>query len=701
MYRLELLAPAGNFDCLKAAVQAGADAVYLAGKNFGARSFADNFDPDQLKEAVRYAHLRGKKIHVTVNTVVFDREFAELEEYLKFLDEIRVDAVIVQDLGVFEAAKRICARAELHASTQLTVHNLAGVKEMYELGADRVVLSRELSFEEIEYIAKNKPEGIDIEIFAHGALCMCYSGQCMMSAVMGGRSGNRGSCAQPCRLPYSNGALKEGKKGTYLSLKDMSIINHLDKVKSLLKYGDISLKLEGRMKGAAYVAEVVRSFRKCIDQDRRPTKDEWEELNSIFYRGGLTDGYFTGNIGTHMFAFDKPDNPYKRSNGGLEASLKEYVSADNIKRAVEASIRVEPGKKAELTLWDDEIKISVLSEDEVETAKNRATEAERIKEQVLKTGGSVLKIENCEAVVGENAFIPIKTINELRRRAASEFEERIIKSYNDRKSERRGEILNYNGLPDVRGGEPAYTAYVRNMEQYGAVEGFKFEYIYAPLDLIYDNKEIFGGDKERIVIAPPSIIKDGEYSGYSAKLEELFDLGYTNLLVENIGELYRNKRFNLFLGHRLNVYNSRSLAVLEFLARPKLITVSPELNAAAVRDLKKSGACERIVYGYLPVMVAENCIAKNIGDCPCGNGYARLKDRKGNIFPVIRDGSSCRSALLNTAPTYWADKKRELKKLGCRYLRLMFSIESGGETERICRAYFSGENIGYEGKFTR
>lgn len=293
----ELLAPAGNGDCLKAAAAMGADAVYLAGKSFGARNYADNFDDDELREWVRYARLRGVRVHVAVNTLVGDREIPALKEYLRFLEKIGVDALIIQDLAVLSIAKELELNLELHGSTQLTVHNLKGAEAARELGFSRVVLARELPFDEIKHISGNC--GIETEIFVHGAMCMSYSGQCLMSSALGGRSGNRGRCAQPCRLPYTVG----DKEKFCLSLKDMSLIEHIDRV---IESGAASLKIEGRMKGPAYVGSVVKAYRDCLDQRRQPTKREIDLLNSVFYRGGQTAGYFTGNIGASMFTFPSP-----------------------------------------------------------------------------------------------------------------------------------------------------------------------------------------------------------------------------------------------------------------------------------------------------------------------------------------------------------------------------------------------------------
>ena len=355
----ELLSPAGSFESLAAAVNMGADAVYLSGKNFGARSYADNFDNGQLENAVRYAHLRGVKVHITVNTLIGDKEFAELEEYLKFLNSLHVDALIIQDLGVLSLAKNLGLCMQFHASTQLTVHNLSGALAAKELGFDRVVLSRELSFKEIKYISENC--GIETEMFIHGAMCMSYSGQCLMSSALGGRSGNRGRCAQPCRQLYKSG---ENKEKYFLSLKDMALIERLDDIK---ESGVTSLKIEGRMKGPSYVGCVTKIYKKCLEEGRQPSKSEINDLNRIFFRGGLSSGYFDNKKGRAMFAFNKPDNPYKKETSSLETKILDEIKdrEDKFKIHLTAKVNIAVGEKIKLIVLYKNKTITVRSNNTV------------------------------------------------------------------------------------------------------------------------------------------------------------------------------------------------------------------------------------------------------------------------------------------------------------------------------------------------
>ena len=342
---MELLAPAGNMECLKMAVKSGADAVYFAGKLFGARSFADNFSDEEIYEAAEYCRLRGVKTYITVNTMMVDREFSDIDRFVEVLANAGVDGVIVQDLGVVERIHNICPDMPVHASTQMTVHNLAGVKRLEEMGISRVVLSRELSFEDISYIAQNC--NAELEVFVHGAMCMSYSGQCLMSSMLGGRSGNRGKCAQPCRLSYHSG---DGKDKFYLSLKDMSLAGHLEKLQSI---GVASLKIEGRMKGEEYISSVVGTYRKCIDEHRMPTVEENNRMNRVFFRGGLTDGYFAEKIGPDMFAFDKPDNPYEKQGGE-----DKFIPDERITK-VKCIAKFSEGETPEITLSAMGIEVTV------------------------------------------------------------------------------------------------------------------------------------------------------------------------------------------------------------------------------------------------------------------------------------------------------------------------------------------------------
>ena len=379
MKKIELLAPAGNFECLVAAVQSGADAVYLSGKAFGARSYADNFDGEMLEKAVDYCHLRGVKIYVTVNTLVLDSEMQELSEYLVFLNNIGTDAIIVQDMGVWQLAKQIVPELPIHASTQMTINNADGVKALESNGVNRVVLAREVSLENIRRISQTTRA--ELEVFAHGALCMCYSGQCLMSSIIGGRSGNRGKCAQPCRLPYSIN--NDKTKKFYMSLKDLSSVDHISE---LMEIGVAALKIEGRMKGPAYVAAVVGIYRKYIDNPHPLEKADAELLDRIFNRGGVTDGYLTGKTGREMFAFDKPDNPYHKGSDSLEQELLNRIKTENRKLQLKCKVEIRLGQNPKISVCSDEVEVKYEADFFAEGAQKLPVTDETVRTQLSKTG---------------------------------------------------------------------------------------------------------------------------------------------------------------------------------------------------------------------------------------------------------------------------------------------------------------------------
>ncbi len=698
----ELLAPAGNAECLAAAVSMGADAVYLSGREFGARSYADNFDLSQLKEAVRFCHLRGVKVHVTVNTVVGDKELSGLREYLLYLDEIGADALIIQDLGVLRLAKELGIRPQLHASTQLTVHSLAGAKSAVRLGFDRIVLSRELDFEKIKYISENC--GAETEIFIHGAMCMSYSGQCLMSSMLGGRSGNRGKCAQPCRQAYKC----DGKPAKFcLSLKDMSLADRLDKV---IESGVTSLKIEGRMKGPAYVGCVVKTYADCLRENRKPTQKEAERMNRIFYRGGQSSGYFDNKIGTDMFTFNKPDNPYK---SGSEAVADEILSEietrrDSFKIALRGEIEIAPERQIKMNIYGDGFSASVSGDNIIEAAASKPVTEETVLRQLKKTGGSVFEFGDIEVKILDNSFVPLSELNAIRRRALEAAESIIL-----RKARPLGRVRNLcssdNPVPDEKPKKSGFTVSVADITQYRAVIKFETEssaefiYISVPQHVLLSHTDEFLSRHDRIVIEPPAIVSDSEYGEYLSGLRVLKELGFNKLRVHNIAGFQNDLGFELFGSWRLNITNS--MAVRECAeSGVGTVMLSLELSLPQIRDIAKESCVpvEVLAYGYAPLMTTENCIVKNLDEkiCPCGKETKYMTDRLGKRFPIMRDGESCRSVLLNSCPVFTADKLSDLIKTGADLINLRFSVESPETVRQVCGAYF-GLNDYRIGEFTR
>ena len=662
MKKIELLAPAGTYDCVLAAVNSGADAVYFAGQSFGARSFAGNLTDEEIYRAADFCHIRGAKSYLTVNTLLFDREFADLDKFISVITKAGVDGVIVQDLGVLKRIRELSPDIELHASTQMTVHSADGVRQLEEMGVSRVVLSRELSGEEIRSIIKETKA--EAEVFVHGAMCMSYSGQCLLSSVIGSRSGNRGKCAQPCRLPY-------GDNKFYLSLKDMSYAEHITELSDM---GVASLKIEGRMKGEAYVSAVVSAYRRLIDENRKPTQEEINTLNRIFFRGGLSDGYYTGKTGKGMFAFDKPDNPYLKNDNKTEIPDTKRVD-------IEIFASFKEGEKPYIKMTNGEFFAENYGENVIETAGKRPATRENILSQLLKLGDTPFVCHNAEIELSENAFVPVSVINELRRCTAQDLEEKILLQYKNKRFLPQSKVMG-----KTKYGKNLFTCSVLNEEQYMAICDMPFEKIYVPLHIVNENM-----DKERVIVALPAILRKEDRERCKQQLIKLKDMGFKNVAISTIDALDLAEGFNKCGTFRLNVTNS-----LSFLEYKKMglssICLSPELNLAQIRDIDKDNTTEVIAYGRLPLMTAENCILKNMDKCTC-NGMGRIKDRTGREFIVIKDGDICRSVVLNSVPLYMGDKIEDLKSAGIDYLCLMFTDETKERCREISENYINSKPI--------
>ena len=679
MHKFELLAPVGNFQCLVAAVQSGADAVYLAGKCFGARSFADNFDNDELEKAVDYCHLRGVKVYITVNTLVLDSEMEQLGDYLVFLSEIGVDAIIVQDMGVIALANRIVPDLPLHASTQMTIHNLQGVEALKKYNIKRVVLSRELSIKEIQNIADNTD--IELEVFGHGALCMCYSGQCLLSSIIGGRSGNRGKCAQPCRLQYSIN--NDGKKAFYMSLKDLSSLEHLG---NLCDAGISSLKIEGRMKGAAYVAAVVRVYRKYIDNPQKVTDADYDILDTIFNRGGLTDGYLTGKTGKEMFALDKPDNPYRMGSSSLEKELLSVLNGENRKLKINGKIEISKEKLPEFTVWYNNTEVKYIHDKMPEDAIKSALDAAGVINQMVKTGNTPYEFATITADVEEGLFLAAGELNRIRRSALEEFEKCYLASFKRKSDDKTIEPLQ-NENSRIKGG---FVCEVTTAEQLEAVKDLPFEKIYVPIGTIKRNYNVCETIKDKIIIVLPSILRDDAYEDYIADTKVYLDNGFHGVQIQNISVAENFEGYNVYGGFRLNVFNSHALDEFKQL-KFKTVELSPELNIKQIKSILKTIPVQAMVYGRLPLMVTENCIIRNGDKCPC-KGDNIITDRMGMKFPVIKDGDICRSIVLNCKKTFVAFDMDKIKSAGVDFYRIYFTDEPFDECKKICHTYlFDGD----------
>lgn len=677
---MELLAPAGNIECVYAAVDSGADAVYCAGQSFGARSFAGNLTDEEIFAAADYCHLRGARIYITVNTLLFDREFSQLDSFIRTLTNAAVDGVIVQDLGVLKYIQSLSPDIELHASTQMTVHSADGVHELEKLGVCRTVLSRELTFDEIREISNNTDT--ELEVFVHGAMCMSYSGQCLMSSVIGGRSGNRGKCAQPCRLTYT----ANGRERHYMSLKDMSLAAHLSQLRDI---GIASLKIEGRMKSAAYVSTVTSIYRRLLDEDRKPTAGEERALEEIFDRGGLTDGYFTGRIGKRMFAFDRSDNPYLKNSG-------EYSSPPSRTREIDISAEFFEGEYPKLTFGMNELSAEVIGDSICQSAQRLPITPQSADKCLEKLGGTPFHAHSVRAEIHGSPYLSVSEMNALRRKAVSALEKRILNLYSSKRTESAPSVQTKGGKRQGK-----YSCSVLNTEQYRAALKCDFERIYLPMHVAEDNcDEIVQNPAalKKTVICPPVIISGERRGEYVRRLAALKSAGFGAVEVSTADDIAMSDGFELCGGFRMNITNGLAAEAAAELGLSS-VCLSTELNTVQMRDISPQCTKEAIVYGRIPLMTTKNCIIKNIGGCPC-KGISSITDRTGRVLPIIRDGDICASVVLNSVPLYMADKPNEIEKINADLFRMIFTAESGEECIRIYNEYKNGAAAPKSG-FTR
>lgn len=653
---MELLAPAGSSQALRAAVMSGADAVYIGGKRFSARGSAENFSDEEIKEAAELCHLYGVKLHVAANILVKPDEADEFLAYMDFLNSAGVDAVIIQDIGMAYATHAAFPELPLHASTQMTAASTAAVKYLEKMGFSRVVTARELSREQIAKICRDTDA--EIEVFAHGAICMCYSGQCLMSSIIGARSGNRGLCAQPCRLPYKyekNG--KVLRDGYLLSTKDMALIDSLGELKVC---GVKSLKLEGRLKSPEYVSQVCSLYRKYIDSTKKVTREDMYILESAFSRSGFTDGYFAGRLGADMMSYKTPGNT---------ASGKAAVpSFSRPRRGVDIYCKMCKGEKLYIKITDEHgCTAEAESEEKAEKANNRALSHERLSEQLSKLGGSAFEARSITLDAEENATIPIRAVNECRRRAVQLLEGQIQKIP---KRERR-EVPKFEKYQNDR--TLSLTAQVKSIQQLRACEEEGVEVIYIPHTMLQSAKN---QSCQYAVILPEICDSDTVYD-----IPEGF-----GVLISNVGQelLYpKHKKYGNF---RLNIFNSYSAQIF---AGYEAITLSPELNMRELSQISTKAAAEVIGYGRLPLMIMKNCPTRAIeGKCANGAG-AMLRDRRGEEFLMDCDGA-CHSVLLNSKKIYMADKARDFEKTAVSRIRLVFHDEDYSRTREIIREYMRG-----------
>ncbi|MBQ9783144.1 MAG: U32 family peptidase [Clostridia bacterium] len=652
----ELLCPAGSPDALAAAIEGGADAIYVGGTAFNARIHAKNFTPDELRKGIDLAHAYGARVYITANTLIYDRETDAMLRAAEDAYLAGADALIVADIG---CARQIRDRIPipLHASTQLSGHNTDAARHLAEAGFSRMVCAREMSREDLAAFVANAP--IEAEVFVHGALCVCHSGQCLFSSLVGGRSGNRGECAQPCRLPFSQGR----KTGYPLSLKDLSLARH---VPELCRMGIASFKIEGRMKSPEYVRDVARIWRRLIDENRGADDRDMAALASVFSRGGFTDGYYTGRIGSSMMGVRSEEN--KQSTRQLEAfegiTRKLPLSLDvSLRRDQPArlSLATRDGRQATvLGAIPEEARTAPLTEDAVRRSFSKLGNTPYVAERVTVEleAGLMLPVSGMNALrrAGIDALTPISTRSTADFRPVRE----IVPSQASAQS-RSAVFYEPDRIP---------------AEAYGY-----FDILYAPL-------ERYDGRTNGVLL--PSVIYDSEREEVARALSRAVSLGAKHVLVGNSGhlKLARESGLTLHGDFRLNVTNRHSAAHWEQEGMMDWI-LSPELTLPQLRDLRSGGRV--IVYGKVPLMVTEKCVGKEIADCrACREGRVVLTDRRGVSFPVLREWEH-RSLILNSVPVYMADRVAALQDAGLTSWHFLFTTETEQQIARLIRAYEVGD----------
>lgn len=686
---MELLAPAGSMEALRAAVCNGADAVYLGADTFNARINARNFSAADLQEAVVYCHVRGVKVHLTLNTLVLDREMPRAAELIRLAASCGVDAFIVQDLGVVSLCRQLAPDVPIHASTQMSIHSLEGVLEAAALGCSRVVLARELPAEEIAHICKKSP--VEIEVFVHGALCMCYSGQCYLSSVIGRRSGNRGQCAQPCRLPYGYGRFESTRYP--LSLKDNCLVGELDELRRM---GVASIKIEGRMKRPEYVAIVTRAYRTVLNGGKLMPSD-LQELETAFSRQGFTDGYFRGQTGSDMFG--------RRQEGEDTADLfasarATYEQGEPQRIGVRFYAMIRRGEPAQLAVEDPDGNLCRTRGPVPEQAVYRSLTPQDLEQQLKKTGGTPYLCTAVRSSLDPDLMLPASAINAMRRDVIAELTAKRGRAAPARLNA-YDEPPRYDGIA----GEPQLTIAVRTAGQITSrMLSMKPTVLYVPLSELAEHPDLPQRVSVETQLAAilPRVIWSGELAPVARQLRTVYEMGVRQVLAGNLGQLHiaRAAGFAVRGDFGLNIVNSRAMRYLREQGLDSQL-LSFELTLPQIRDISKAVPAELLIYGRLPLMLMENCVMKNrTGICACQTGTVRLVDRVGEEFPIVKDPGTCRNVLLNGKKLYLLDKKDALRGMGLWALRLQFTTENPGEIDKVLMDY-QGRAVFDAGSYTR
>lgn len=680
----ELLAPAGSLEILKGVIESGADAVYVGGSMFGARAYANNFTEEELLEAIDFAHLRGVKVYLTVNTLIKNSEFSKLYDYLLPYYKRGLDAVIVQDLGVVKAIHEYFPSMEIHTSTQMTVTGADGVRFLSQFGVTRVVMAREVSLAEMKRI--HEETGMELEAFVHGALCYSYSGQCLFSSILGGRSGNRGRCAQPCRLPYT----VEGKKDEYiLSLKDMCGIKALDRLHDA---GVYSLKIEGRMKQLEYACGVVKYYRSYIDSKKPVSDADYDRIKALGNRCGFTDRYYFEHNGSDMVTYVKPNF----------VSNAAEPSPEKRKLSIEGELVLREGEPGSLTIKRGDVTYKASIEP-VSAALKAPLDKKAAIDRINKTGDTEFEFSHIKAQIGENVFVPNGALNKLRRDAISGLCDKLLKKYY-RDDARYVDISSLSKLPEHAIKSDAahetindYTTICSCMTraQLDTLVTYDcFDVFYLDFDM-YDRKTFiqqFSDDvqsltkrNKKVYLMLPTIFRADSSDYFVSIAKELDKVSFDGFVVKNYEELYLTE--NLFTGKKVildhNMYTFNDVSKSAFFEHGVSgDTVPLELNSREIMHRNNIGS-QMIVYGYYPLMTTANCVHKNTKGCDKKQKLIYLKDRYNKSFAVCNNCKECYNTIYNSLPTMLTKNIGKLKEAGIRSFRYSFTIETPKQIKAV------------------
>lgn len=681
----ELLAPAGSLEIFKGVIESGADAVYVGGSMFGARAYANNFTEEELLEAIDFAHLRGVKVYLTVNTLIKNSEFSKLYDYLLVYYKRGLDAVIVQDIGVVKAIHEYFPSMEIHTSTQMTVTGADGVRFLSQFGVTRVVMAREVSLAEMKRI--HEETGMELEAFVHGALCYSYSGQCLFSSILGGRSGNRGRCAQPCRLPYT----VEGKKDEYiLSLKDMCGIKALDKLHDA---GVYSLKIEGRMKQLEYACGVVKYYRSYIDSKKPVSDADYERIKALGNRCGFTDRYYFDHNGSDMVTYVKPNF----------VSNAAEPSPEKRKLSIEGELVLREGEPGSLTVKRGDVTYKASIEP-VSAALKAPLDKKAAIDRINKTGDTDFEFSHIKAQIGENVFVPNGALNKLRRDAISGLCDKLLKKYY-RNDARYVDMSGLTALPEhVVKSDAAHDEAINDYTticscmtraQLDTLIGYEcFDVFYLDFDM-YDRKTLiqqFADDvksltkrNKKVYLMLPTIFRADSSDYFVTIAKELDKVSFEGFVVKNYEELYLTE--NLFTGRKVildhNMYTFNDVSKSAFFEHGVSgDTVPLELNSKEIMHRNNIGS-QMIVYGYYPLMTTANCVHKNTKGCDKKQKLIYLKDRYNKSFAVCNNCKECYNTIYNSLPTMLTKNIGKLKEAGIRSFRYSFTIETPKQIKAV------------------